>query len=105
MVIRAEDGATYRYPLEALNSLQREMLRTELHPAVSAIRLNNLHWIPIYLVQYGEDYRHSGFLWNSSNYYNFFDRYNSMQIYSDFMLEAGITLNYRPIDFFFYVAK
>ena len=105
LVIRAEDGATYRYPLEALNSLQREMLRTELHPAVSAIRLNNLHWIPIYLVQYGEDYRHSGFLWNSSNYYNFFDRYNSMQIYSDFMLEAGITLNYRPIDFFFYVAK
>lgn len=96
---------TYRYPLKALNPVQRYTLLNEKQPRISAIQLVNRRWIPIYLVQEGEDYRYSGFLWNSSNYYNFYERINSMQIYSDFMLEAGITLNYKPLDFFFYTAK
>ena len=105
LVIRIDDGTTYRYPLEVFDPVQRQMLQTEKYPKVSAIRLLNWRWLPINLVQDGEDYRYSGFLWNTSNYYNFYERINSMQIYSDFMLEAGITLNYKPIDFFFYTAK
>ena len=103
LVICVEDGKTYRYPLKALNPVQRYTLLNEKQPRISAIQLVNRRWIPIYLVQEGEEYRYSGFLWNSSNYYNFYERINSMQIYSDFMLEAGITLNYKPLDFFFYV--
>ena len=103
LVVRAENGNTYRYPFEIFEPDNRYALMLKKQFKIAAIQLSNTHWIPVRVYQDDKDYTHEGFLWKFP-YISEFKRINSSQIYNDFLREAGIASNpeYKKLSSFFY---
>ena len=103
LVLRIEDGQIYKFPLNILNIQARDEIQKG--KPVSGLQLSNRRWIPVYLSQeYSQYYSIEEVLYLTRNTYNL-RKFNNLLNYSDFMLEAGITTSYQPIDYFFYKAS
>ena len=112
LIIRVDDGKTFRYPAIYLQPGQQEILKKGTQPLssingyiISAVQISNGNWIPVTISKYEKEYRYVYYLWNSDQHYPvIFRRIYDLNIYFDFMQYYGVNdfLGFELQDIAFY---
>lgn len=100
LIIRVDDGSTFRYPLSYLQPWQvsvlqngRQPLSTPANHVLTAVQIPNGNWIPagITLIPGSDKYRYVYYLWHSDQHYPIiFERFYKLSTYLDFMEYYGV---------------